>query len=403
MDRKNRAILVIFDDLFTGGAFTLNRAVLSAAQSSLKADIIVLTGISPGQTLDTEWFPYAKKIITYSIPDIGHPRRFFYIAYRTIQLIRSIRKEYLLGGVIGNIVYSAFAANLYCSALRIPYAYFYHGALYLEKKSYVQGKINLLRKIKHSFVHWLHWLLQYILIQRSTVGCFSTFARRQLNGLFHKHKVNLLSVPFMYHETTADEKRAARKQLGIDPHRFLLVVPSRIEPRKGQDILLQALSIIPADIKIAIVFCGPVHPNAVYYFSDLLRVSLPGNIHTFFMGERAPNDMWSLYKAADATIMPSVKLETLGMVTLESLSVGTPVIAFPTGGSQEILRRFAGLLAKQPDYKGLATAIQQFLRLPPGQKTLLKKKIMNYIQQTHGSLTAITQLKKFIREAGVTA
>lgn len=402
MDRKNRVILVIFDDLFTGGAFTLNRAVLSAAQTTLNTDIIVLTGVSPGQTLDPGWFPYAKKIITYTIPDIGHPRRFFHIVSRTIMLIRSIRKKYLLAGVIANIVYSAFAAKLYCSVRGIPYAYFYHGALYLEKKSYVQGKINPLRKIKHSVVHWLHWLLQYLLIQHSAVGCFSSFARHQLSELFHKHEAGIITVPFVYRETTANEKLAARKQLGIDPRIFLLVVPSRIEPRKGQDVLLRALSALPKDMKITVLFCGPVHPNAVYYFSDLLRVSLPDNIHPFFMGERSPNDIRSLYKAADATIMPSVKLETLGMVTLESLSMGTPVIAFPTGGSQEILRHFTGLLAKRPDHDALAAAIQQYLRLPSNQKKLLKNKIKDYIQQSHSAPAATASFKTIMHEAGAT-
>lgn len=401
MNSKNKVILVVFDDLFSGGAFTLTHSIFSGIKPKLPEDIYVLTGISTNQVLHKELFPYAKKIITYSIPDVGHPLRFLHILIRTIASIHTIQRQYFISAVVTNIVYSAVAAKFYCVVRKIPYIYLYHGALYLEKKSYLQGKISSVRKLKHDAVHLLHWLMQYYIVRFSVVGCFSMFSKSQIRQLFHQNKSRIIRVPFTLHETTLEEKIAARKSLGIDLNTSLIVAPSRIEPRKGQDALLKALSSMPKDIRVTCLLCGPIHPNAVYYFSDLFRTLLPSTVNVFFTAEKTPEDIWMLYKAADATIMPSVGLETLGMVTLESLSVGTPVIAFSVGGSEEILRPFPELLAKHTTPLDLARAIVRFIRLPEHQKQTLKTQIKNYMLRKHDPSHTLSDFRGLMSDARV--
>jgi glycosyltransferase involved in cell wall biosynthesis len=46
------------------------------------------------------------------------------------------------------------------------------------------------------------------------------------------------------------------------------------------------------------------------------------------------------YQAADIFVLPTVELEGFGLVTLEALASGTPVLGTPVGGTQEILSRF---------------------------------------------------------------
>lgn len=399
MNRKNKVVLIVFDDLFSGGAFTLTRSIFTSIKPGLSDDIYVLTGVSVNQSLQKDLFPYAKKIISYSIPDVGHPLRFLYIVSHTISSIHALQRRHNITSVITNIVYSAVAAKLYCTIRKIPFMFLYHGALYLEKKSYLQGKISNIRKLKHTIIHWLHWLLQYYVVRFSAVGCFSMFSKKQLEHLFHQKKSNIIRVPLVFHEAATETKIAARAALGIDPATPLAVVPSRIEPRKGQDVLLDALSRLPENMKLTCLVCGPVHPNAVYYFSDLFRVILPKNINVFFTAEKMHEDIRTLYKAADVTLMPSVGLETLGMVTLESLSVGTPVIAFPVGGSEEILKQFPGLLAQNVTPRSLARALVDFFRLPAPLRLSLKKQIKTYIQQSHNSPDTLSDFLKLMRDA----
>jgi len=48
------------------------------------------------------------------------------------------------------------------------------------------------------------------------------------------------------------------------------------------------------------------------------------------------------YQAADIFVLPTIELEGFGLVTLEALASGTPVLGTPVGGTQEILSRFDG-------------------------------------------------------------
>jgi glycosyltransferase involved in cell wall biosynthesis len=75
-------------------------------------------------------------------------------------------------------------------------------------------------------------------------------------------------------------------------------------------------------------------------------------------------DIVTFYKAVDACLMAS-KAETVGMVTLESLASGTPILGSNAGGTPEILDggKF-GILFETQNSESLATAMKQFMNQP---------------------------------------
>jgi glycosyltransferase involved in cell wall biosynthesis len=74
-------------------------------------------------------------------------------------------------------------------------------------------------------------------------------------------------------------------------------------------------------------------------------------------------------------IMPSINLETLGLVTLESLSFGTPVLGFDTCATSEILSKYdSHFLIKTRDVRRLALSMNWFINLSISEKMALKKK-----------------------------
>ena len=74
------------------------------------------------------------------------------------------------------------------------------------------------------------------------------------------------------------------------------------------------------------------------------------------------------YSAADFFIMPTRQLEGFGLVTVESMACGTPVLGTPVGGTKEILSNFNSQLLFQgtsPEAmaKGIESAIDNYLKV----------------------------------------
>ncbi|MEG0378506.1 MAG: glycosyltransferase, partial [Eubacterium sp.] len=70
-----------------------------------------------------------------------------------------------------------------------------------------------------------------------------------------------------------------------------------------------------------------------------------------------------IYTAADLFINPTVQ-EVLGLVNLEALACGTPVITYNTGGSSECLDESCGKIVKKGELDGLVSAILGFKTIP---------------------------------------
>ncbi|NJO90144.1 MAG: glycosyltransferase [Chloroflexia bacterium] len=140
----------------------------------------------------------------------------------------------------------------------------------------------------------------------------------------------------------------AREVFGIpeDKKVLLFVCDDLNNSRKGFALLLEALNKI--NNKDVLFYA------VGYSGKDIPNVNILGRIN---------NDrlMALLYCAADAFVLPSLE-DNLPNTMLESVSCGTPVIAFPNGGITEvIIHGNNGILAQNNTSKALAEAIQVFL------------------------------------------
>jgi len=136
----------------------------------------------------------------------------------------------------------------------------------------------------------------------------------------------------------------AKKQLGIPYEQHLALFVGRIEPLKGVDTLLEAASILkeqhPAalkNVRIGIIGGNPAAPD-----DDMRRLqrlhaqlNLAGVVE--FLGAREQSLLPNYYAAADMVVMPS-HYESFGMVALEAMAMGTPVIASNVGGLAHLVQ-----------------------------------------------------------------
>ncbi len=141
-------------------------------------------------------------------------------------------------------------------------------------------------------------------------------------------------------------KRSARARLGFGEGPLVLFV-GRIQRLKGIDILLRAIAALDEYSPglrptVAIVGGAPDQEKVDAERREMERLaqlskSLGIEDLVDFMGSVPQEDLPSYYAAADVTVMPST-YESFGLVALESMACGTPIVATRVGGLSTLIR-----------------------------------------------------------------
>ncbi len=158
------------------------------------------------------------------------------------------------------------------------------------------------------------------------------------------------------------DKEAARMWTGLDRGPNILFV-GRIQPLKGVDIAINALSMIEDDSAHFIVIGGPSGSNGEAELDRLRQLAVDtdvaGRVH--FIPPVPREQLAAFYQAADAVVMPS-RSETFGLVAAEAQSCGTPVVAAAVGGLPFIIEDgTSGLLVSGHDPADYAAALNRVL------------------------------------------
>lgn len=142
------------------------------------------------------------------------------------------------------------------------------------------------------------------------------------------------------------EKKAAKTKVGIPCGDANILFVGRIEPLKGVDTLLRAMSILqerhPEAIRntcLAIVGGDPWRDDLDTEMARLQQLRTDLGIHDLvtFLGAKDQDILPYYYAAAEVVVMPS-HYESFGMVALEAMAMGTPVIASEVGGLAHLIQ-----------------------------------------------------------------
>jgi glycosyltransferase involved in cell wall biosynthesis len=131
----------------------------------------------------------------------------------------------------------------------------------------------------------------------------------------------------------------------------------RVDPRKGIDLAIRALTALPGDATLTIDGAGDdEHLAELRQLAE--RCGLSDRV-TFGTRERVR--LREAYGQADAVVFPVRWDEPWGLVPLESMAVGTPVLATGRGGSSEYLSNGHNCLLFDPDAgaEALAAAVRR--------------------------------------------
>jgi phosphatidylinositol alpha-1,6-mannosyltransferase len=158
--------------------------------------------------------------------------------------------------------------------------------------------------------------------------------------------------------------RSVRERFGLGD-RPLVVCVSRLVPRKGQDVLIEAMRSVRTripDAALLLVGDGPERDA----LERAANTEPSGAV--VLAGEASPEDLPACYAAADVFAMPcrsrfaGLEVEGLGIVFLEAAACGKPVVAGRSGGADEaIVDEQTGLLVEGGEPKAVALALVRLL------------------------------------------
>ena len=168
-------------------------------------------------------------------------------------------------------------------------------------------------------------------------------------------------------------KAEAKARLDIPCGEHTILFAGRIEPLKGIDTLLRAISILqdrhPQAVEnttVAIIGGDPWAdtPDAEMLRLQTLRAELGIHDLVTFLGAKDQDILPWYYAVADMVVMPS-HYESFGMVALEAMAMGTPVIASEVGGLAHLIQHsINGFHVPSRDPEALAIRILQLLESP---------------------------------------
>lgn len=162
------------------------------------------------------------------------------------------------------------------------------------------------------------------------------------------------------------EKAAARDLLGLPQNSIVAGVIGRLDPQKNQALLLHAAApIIHAGVDLQILIVGTdTLDDDMQYGRELrelvLRLGISASVH--FRPFR--DDINMAYAALDIFTLTS-QSESFGMVTIEAMAAGLPVIATRSGGTPELVDELStGFLVDPADPTELETALRLLVEVP---------------------------------------
>jgi glycosyltransferase involved in cell wall biosynthesis len=161
-------------------------------------------------------------------------------------------------------------------------------------------------------------------------------------------------------------RKAAREQLDIAADERIILYVGRCDRRNGIETLIEACAQLTQPFRLYLVDgsrTGGEDSQEQQRMRDLVS-ELGLQDVTVFTGRISQTDLPPYYAAADVCVIPSY-YEPFGLVALEAMAAGTPVIASGVGGLKHtIVHRSTGMLVPPRDSAALAAAIEEVFNEP---------------------------------------
>lgn len=245
-------------------------------------------------------------------------------------------------------------------------------------------------------------LLQAFTLRRSEgLLCLSAFMRDQVERLVPLRGKRVAVIPGGVdcdRFAPGPEKAGPRASLGLPREGTLLLTVRRLTPRMGLERLLHAFRELAGDFPEAYLLLAGEGPLRGVLEREIRASGLAGRAR--LLGFVPEGDLPTLYRAADLFVLPTTALEGFGMVTLEALASGLPVLATPVGGTLEILLDLPGpFLAEDASPGALVRGLRGFLTMPGAEREVWGARCREHAVARYAWERVIPQVEAYFASA----
>ncbi len=175
------------------------------------------------------------------------------------------------------------------------------------------------------------------------------------------------------------------KECNVDKTKFVILLPGRLTPWKGQEVFIEALNILNRqnDVRSFYAIIVGSDQGRKVYFKKLKSLVERYRLYKSLIFVPQFKEMPIAYQISDLVVSASTKPESFGRVSVEAQSMKKPIIASNIGGSKEtIINEKTGFFFEAGSANALAEKLKEIINLDQmtlqsigieGRKNVLKK------------------------------
>ena len=254
---------------------------------------------------------------------------------------------------------------------------------------------GLIGKVKLLFgLRMLRRLENKILHKSSAIHVLSKFTGSQVQHFHHlADKATIIPHWIQPQYLRTKTKAQARTLLAWPRNTPILFTVRNHIPRTGLDIAIDA--VVPLAIQKRCVFVvagdGPMRTM----LQQRARNAGAGPSQIVFTGHLSDEELMLAYQAADLFVLPTVELECFGLIILEALAMGCPIVATNVAAIPELLEPILPeFIVPANSVTALRTKLQDYLEgrlVVPGQETLI-----DYVQRRYAKRVICQQMMDLV-------
>jgi len=269
------------------------------------------------------------------------------------------------------------------------WVYVCHSLAHEEYLARAERAATTLERVRRRLsVRARRWIERTVIRRCHHVIVLSEFMKQQVMATHGIAPKDITVVPGAADPATfypAHDRNEIRRELKLPESRTLLFTVRNLVPRMGLENLLEAMTMLGEEQRNLLLLIGgegQLRPR----LEELIRSrGLQDSVQ--LLGFVPEDQLAKYYQASDLVVLPTLQLEGFGLVTVEALACGTPVVGTPVGAIPEVLSTVDPLLVTEgTDGLSLAKTLRLLLkrfRDQPGERERFSKKGREVVERRY--------------------
>jgi len=235
---------------------------------------------------------------------------------------------------------------------------------FLIKRQGTNGKIG--KKIK-GIAFIMKWIEKQMMSRAAKTLIMSQYMYNKARAIHRYPENKVVKIPggvdIERFVLPSGGKTIAKQQCGLPQNKTIFLTVRNLVPRMGIETLIETFyrsEILKKKVQLMIGGSGPLEDHLKtlvdnYNLQEVVR----------FLGYIADDELPQLYQAADFFVLPTKELEGFGLVILEAMACGTPVLGTPVGSISEVITPFDGrLIFHSSSWKDMKQKLEEVIEKP---------------------------------------